>query len=197
MRSERGSTRIRTCNAEVLAVRVSTRVAMGLVTLLPLLLLAAGPVLAGGSATVVVDEGSAAPPVVGEERAVIVELLQHGVTPVTSGTTTLTAVHPTTGDSVSAEAEHVGAGRWSASMTFPADGEWMLTVLHSELATPGPLPLTIMAPAASLAAGGTGWLAPALAVIAFAIISAGVVIATVRVTRRTSRDTPDTVSAGG
>lgn len=114
-------------------MRHRTRLALAIATA-TILSLAAGVVAAGSDADVGFTDGMDAPPTAGEEREIGFTLLQHGVTPVDFGEVTLTATAEGT-DPVAVEATSLGDGRWVASMTFPAAGEWRLRVTHSELET--------------------------------------------------------------
>lgn len=115
-------------------MRHRTRLVVAIATA-TLLSLAAGAVAAGSYADVGFTDGMDAPPTAGEERDIGFTLLQHGVTPVDFGEVTLTATAPGAAP-VAVQATSLGDGRWMATVTFPAAGDWQLRVTHSELETP-------------------------------------------------------------
>ena len=57
--------------------------------------------------------------------------------PSTSATSKLTAVNTETGEAITVPATSLGGGRWSASITFPVEGNWQIGVRHNELADVG------------------------------------------------------------
>ena len=120
-------------------MRQRTRLALAIATATLLSLaagaVAAGAVAAGSYADVVFADGMGAPPTAGEEREIGFTLLQHGVTPVDFGEVTLTATAPGAAP-VAVQATPLGDGRWVATVTFPAAGDWQLRVTHTELETP-------------------------------------------------------------
>jgi len=128
---------------EVHDMRHLTRVGTGLATLAALLVLITGTALAGGWAEVVMTSTSEDPPVAGEADEIQFTLLQHGVTAVDFGEVELTAIHPETGDELTAPATSLGGGRWSASLTFPVAGSWRIAVRHTDLETSEPMTLTV------------------------------------------------------
>lgn len=151
-------------------MRHLTRVGAGLATLAALLALITGTALAGGWAEVVMTNSSEDPPVAGESGEIEFSLLQHGVTPVDFGTAQLTGIHPETGQEISVPATNHGKGRWSALVTFPSGGNWVIGVEHNELETSGPTTLTV-GPVDQLA-----WLSPALTLGIFAAVAIAVVV---------------------
>ena len=126
---------------------------------------AAAPVLAGNWAEVDYGTGLAEPPAAGEERELRLVLLQHGVTPVNDGEVLVTAVLPGSDEVVSVAASPVGDGAWTASITFPAAGEWQVRVTHSVFETPDAVAVTV-------ATGDIGWvsIAPVVGVAAAALV---------------------------
>ena len=135
---------------------------------LPLLLsiaasaLAVAPALAGGWATVIVDQASITGWQPGEPQQVEVTLMQHGVTPVNDGTVHFTLTNAASGETTTVTARRTGDGRWTATLTAAAAGDWSLVVLHSGLDTTqaGPISITVggaaAATAPATAATGTG-----------------------------------------
>ena len=151
-------------------MRHLTRVGAGLATLAALLALITGTALAGGWAEVVMTDASADPPVAGETGEIEFSLLQHGVTPVDFGNAQLTGIQPDTGQEISVPATNHGKGRWSAQVTFPSGGNWLIGIEHDDLATSRPI---------TVAVGGNGGLAAvptSLALGMFAAVAVAVVI---------------------
>lgn len=88
------------------------------------LLLAARPAAAGGWVVITLD-GLPGPVRAGEELRVGFMVRQHGVTPTNGVEPLLTATNPETGETVTAEAQQVGAtGHFEAAVVFPAAGDW-------------------------------------------------------------------------
>ena len=120
-----------------------SRIGIGLATFAVLALLAALPVAAGNYAEVEVTSGLDQPPSAGEDRDLGLLLLQHGVTPVDHGQVLVTAVHPDTGETVTADAVPLGDGAWTATIAFPTAGDWQVRVTHSEFETPQPMAVSV------------------------------------------------------
>jgi hypothetical protein len=131
------------------------------------------PVLAGNLAVVtLLDDGT---PVAGEEHELRLELLQHGVTPVLDGTVQVVA-RSASGDEVAATATSIGGGAWIATIAFPVGGAWEIAVTHSQLATTGPMILSVSdASAAAPEAPSTAALALALAGVC--LVGTGFIVA--------------------
>lgn len=151
-----------------------SRIGIGLATFAVLAILAAVPVAAGNYAEVTVTSGLDEPPTAGEERDLGLLLLQHGVTPVDHGQVLVTATHPDTGETVTADATPRGDGAWTASIAFPTSGDWQVRVTHSEFETPEPMVVSV-AEAASLLSlvaipAATGALALVVLLVAGALI---------------------------
>lgn len=130
-------------------MRTLIRTAGALAGLLVILALGATTVLAGGYATATIVDDGTGPPTAGESGEVRVSLLQHGVTPVNDGEVHITATLPGTDERLSVPATSLGGGEWTATITFPADGDWQLRVTHSDLETPAASAFAVAAPAAS------------------------------------------------
>jgi hypothetical protein len=162
-------------------MRHLVRVGGGVATIGMLLTLMAGTALAGGYAEVTFVDGTGEPSTAGEEREIRFSVLQHGVTAVDWGGVNLVAVNPDSGESVTVPATNQPGGRWSAVVTFPSGGEWQLTVTHTDLATPGPIGLTVAPSAAAMA-----WLPALLAVSAFAAVAIAVAVGMLRARSRPS-----------
>ena len=93
-------------------------------------------VLAGNWAETSMVDGADSPPTAGEARELRFTLMQHGVTPVDFGTVEVAATLPGTDERISVPAIHLGAGEWTATVTFPVEGDWQLRIAHSVLETP-------------------------------------------------------------
>jgi hypothetical protein len=147
-------------------------------------LLVASVAVAGGWAQVSAEQPPADPPV-GEETTIELEVLQHGVTPVSWPGLTVVATDAASGTVVRAAAEAVGPeGSYVAKIVFPSAGDWTLTFESAELEMAGSLPIRVApiaaapgvgTPAATGPAGqGIGALLLALAALgAFAVLGAG------------------------
>ena len=144
-----------------------------------LVTLVTGTALAGGWAEVTMVDGSEDPPIAGEVREIRFSLLQHGVTAVDFGEAQLTAVHPDTGESIRVAATNHGGGMWSASVTFPQDGNWRIAIAHDELETTEPV--TVMAVGQL---DGVAWLPGALAFSAFGLMVVAVLGSMLLISRR-------------
>lgn len=157
-------------------MRILRRLGTGLAALAVLTILTTGAALAGNWAEVTMVPAGGDPPFAGEEAEVRFTLLQHGITPVESGTVEVVAWLPTSGERVAAEATSLGDGEWSASLVFPSDGDWQLRVTHGVFYTPeaapfsvGPAPALAWLPATAAVAGFAGL---SLALVAMALVLA-------------------------
>lgn len=135
-------------------MRSIRRLALGAATLTALLGLVAGTALAGNFAEVTMLDSADDPPRAGESRDIEFRLLQHGVTPVTFGDVQLTATLPGSDDEIVVPATSLGDGRWTATVTFPAEGQWQVRVTHSVFETSAPTTLQVAAGTAASATGG-------------------------------------------
>jgi hypothetical protein len=152
--------------------------------------LATTSVVAGNWAETSMVDGADAPPTAGEARELRFTLMQHGVTPVDFGTVELTATLPGSDERISAPATHVGAGEWTATVTFPVEGDWQLRVVHSVFETPAASTFSV--------AGGPGpaWL-PLTASLAGLLLAAVALVAATRLLRsRPSGPTERSVAPG-
>jgi hypothetical protein len=85
---------------------------------------------AGGYATATLDTPPD-DPTAGEPVEIGFTLLQHGVTPVTYGPTSLHVIDSATGDRTSFRATPSGpAGHWAAQVTFPSSGVYRFEISH-------------------------------------------------------------------
>jgi hypothetical protein len=130
---------------------------------LPLAVLAslalASVALAGGWAQVTVKEAPIDPPA-GGETTINLNVLQHGVTPVSWPTLNVVATDATSGAVVRAEAQAQGpVGSYVATIVFPRAGDWTLTFDSAELEMEGSVAMSVAAPA--VAAAGLAAAAPA------------------------------------
>ena len=147
------------------------RAGIALVASATLLTLAAGTALAGGWAEAAIV-GGGDPPVAGQVQ--------------------LSATNAESGEEIVVPATSVGNGRWTATITFPTEGDWQIRATHSDLETSGPIGLTV-APVDTLA-----WLPPVLAVTAFASVAAVAIGAVAMLRRRGTANAPgEVVRAGG
>jgi hypothetical protein len=99
-------------------------------------LLALGaPVLAGGVAVVIPDEDGGVAVSAGDDATIGFTFLQHGVTPVDFGTTTVVVTDIASGESFRIVAQPVSgeAGKFEAAFTYPRAGWWTWHVEHQEL----------------------------------------------------------------
>src|SRR3954471_676145 len=99
-----------------------------------LLLFVAAPVSAGGMAIVVPTETGGRAVTAGEATTVSFQLLQHGVTPVDFGVTTVVFTDTARGESFQAIAAPTDRPGWfDASFTYPKGGYWAWHVDHDGL----------------------------------------------------------------
>jgi hypothetical protein len=133
--------------------------------------------LAGGSATVALTSPPA-DPTAGAATTIDLTVLQHGVTPVSWPRITVVATDSATGATVRAEARPTpgATGRYSATLTFPTDGSWLLSYESPDLVMQGTATLDIAAavtapaPAATPAASAASDLAPMVAIGALVLL---------------------------
>jgi YtkA-like len=159
-------------------MRHRTRLALAITTA-TLLSLVAGAVAAGSYADVGFTDGMDAPPTAGEEREIGFTLLQHGVTPVDFGEVTVTATAPGAAP-VTVQATPLGDGRWVATVTFPAAGDWQLRVTHTELETPAAVPV-------SVGEAAFAWPASLLPMAAIGMAAILVLVGAAAIVRRVAR----------
>ncbi len=143
----------------------------GLVIATALAALAAPAVLAGGWATFVPDAASLEGFEPGVPHDVTLTLLQHGKTPLDSGSVTLAFAAPGQ-PTVDATARSLGGGRWVASVTLPAAGAWALTARHSDLTIDDAsiYDVTVSAGSATTAGPGLG-VAPIAALVTVLLLA--------------------------
>lgn len=141
-------------------MRFLRRLAGGTAAVAGLSMLLATTAVAGGWAEVTLIGGGDDPPSAGEPHEIRISVLQHGVTPVDSGTVLFTASAADGSEEVSVEATSAGGGEWIATVTFPVEGDWEYRVTHSAFETPEARHLAVT-PAAALT-----WLPGALALTA-------------------------------
>src|SRR4051794_18105571 len=104
-----------------------------------LLLFVAGPVSAGGMAIVVPTETGGRAVTAGEATTVSFQLLQHGVTPVDFGVTTVVFTDTASGETFQERATPTReAGGFAASFTYPKGGYWTWHVGHDGLIVQSP-----------------------------------------------------------
>ena len=165
-------------------MRIIRRLALGAGTLVAVSTVTAGLALAGNFAEVAFVDGSADPPVAGEARDIQFSLLQHGVTPVTFGDVALIATLPGTDESIAVPATSLGGGEWSATVTFPIEGDWQVRVTHNVFETSPASLLAVSAAAdAASAAAAQPWTFVLLAAVVLLGLGAMTAIAVVRARR--------------
>jgi hypothetical protein len=169
-------------------------------TALPLAALAAlalaSTVLAGNWAQVTVPNLPTDPPA-GEETTIELNVLQHGVTAVSWPKITVIATNEATDDVVAAQAKASGPeGHYTATMTFPSEGEWTFSFTSPDLVMDGTATLNVnpaltAAPAAAAASSGidTMLVALALMLVLFAAIAIAAVTMRSRDGARAARQT--------
>jgi len=97
----------------------------------------AGTSVAGGWAQVTVTDPPVDPPA-GAGTTVGLQVMQHGVTPVSWPKLTVVATDKVTGQSISSQATPDGPeGHYVATITFPSAGAWTLTFVSQDLAMSG------------------------------------------------------------
>jgi len=119
-------------------------IALPLATLVTLAL--ASVALAGGWAQVTVKDAPIDPPA-GGETTINLDVLQHGVTPVSWPHLTVVATDSTSGAVVRTEAQAKGPeGSYVATIVFPRAGEWTLTFDSAELEIAGSVAVDVAPP---------------------------------------------------
>lgn len=116
---------------------------------LPLAALAAlglaSTALAGGWAQVTVPNLPADPPA-GDETVIDLTVLQHGVTAVSWSRLTVVATNTATDEAIAAVAKATGPdGHYTATITFPSEGEWTLSFMSPDLIMDGTATLNVAA----------------------------------------------------
>lgn len=127
---------------------------------LPLAVLAslafAANVLAGGWATVTISDPPAEP-TAGSTTDLDLNVLQHGVTPVSWLAITVVATNAETGATVASQAKPSGAtGHYTVSLTFPTEGSWTISYASKDLVMDGSQELAVAAPTVLAASSSTG-----------------------------------------
>jgi hypothetical protein len=116
--------------------------------------------IAGGWAQVTAKALPVDPPA-GEETTIELNMLQHGVTPVSWPRLTVVATDAASGAVVRAEAQATGPeGSYVAKITFPSAGQWTLSYESVDLVMEGSTPIRIAGSVAA-APGSTPAEAPA------------------------------------
>ncbi len=108
------------------------------------------PVLAGGWATATLD--TSPQPGAGAPTSIGFTLLQHGRTPISWESVTLTARNQATGETLAADARPEGpTGHYVVTVTFPSEGRWSWELRTANLVMETKFdPLTVLpAPAAA------------------------------------------------
>ena len=165
-------------------MRFIVRVARSLGGASALLVALSSTALAGNFAEVTFRSDAEAPPVAGVEEEIRFSLLQHGVTPVTSGDVTVSGTLESSGEQVTAVATSVGGGEWVATVEFPVSGAWLLGVSHSELQTSPPVAWSVGAAEAAATAPAS---APAYVGVALLVGVVLAAIASVYAVQRSTR----------
>jgi hypothetical protein len=146
---------------------------------LPLAVLAsfaiASVVVAGGWAQVTATNVPVDPPV-GEEATIEMDVLQHGITPVSWPGLTVIATDAASGTVVRADARAVGAaGSYVATIVFPSAGDWTLTFTSTDLVMEGSVSMRVAPPVAA-APGGAGTPAADVLPLLLALLAAAVIL---------------------
>jgi hypothetical protein len=154
--------------------------------------IAAGGVAAGNYAETSIVGGGDPPPTAGEERELRLLLLQHGVTPVNAGKVHFTAWLPGTDEEISVPATSVGKGEWTATVTFPAAGDWQMRVLHSVFETPPPTTFAVAEPPVPT------WVAPTGSIVLMMLVALALIVGARRLGggRATAEPAGEVVHAG-
>jgi hypothetical protein len=156
---------------------------------LPLAALAAlalaSTALAGGWAQVTVPNPPGDPPA-GEETTIELNVLQHGVTPVSWPRITVIATNEATGEATAAQAKASGPdGHYTAKLTFPSEGAWTIIFASPELqmdgtATLNVSPALLAAPAVAAATSGIDMLPVALVLLVALFAAIAIAAVTMR-----------------
>jgi hypothetical protein len=155
---------------------------------LPLAVLAvltvAATALAGGWAQVTVPNPPADPPA-GEATTIELNVLQHGVTAVSWPRITVIATNEATEEVTAAQAKASGPeGHYTATLTFPSEGEWTLSFVSPELQMDGTATLSVLPPIVPAVATPAMPAFDVLPLVALAILALFVVIAVAAVVMR-------------
>jgi hypothetical protein len=111
--------------------------------------------VAGGWAQVTADNAPVDPPA-GEETTIDLEVLQHGVTPVSWPRLTVVATDAASGTVIRTEAKPKGPeGSYAATLTFPSAGEWSLTFESVDLIMQGAAAINVTPPMVAAPGPGT------------------------------------------
>lgn len=111
--------------------------------------------VAGGWAQVTAINVPVDPPP-GEETTIQLNVLQHGVTPVSWPGLTVIATDATSGAVVAAVAKASGPqGSYTATLVFPSAGDWTLTFQSSDLSMEGSAAMHVATPVVAAPATGT------------------------------------------
>jgi hypothetical protein len=111
--------------------------------------------VAGGWAQVTAKNVPVDPPV-GEETTIELDVLQHGVTPVSWPGLTVIATDAATGAVIRAEAQATGAeGSYIVKIVFPSAGDWTLTFDSAELEMTGSVAMLIAPPVGAAPGAGS------------------------------------------
>jgi YtkA-like protein len=139
--------------------------------------LMASAVLAGGYAIANLD--STPQPRAGEATTLGFTVLQHGVTPVTSGDVSVMARNSATGETIAAKVVAEGKpGHYVATLTFPSAGTWSweITLERLQMQSKFP-PLTVLPASAAPAPAAPAATEPAPGGIPAQAIAGGAVLA--------------------
>ncbi len=158
-------------------------IAMGMALLVAFV--AASVAVAGGWAEVTTSSVPVDPPA-GEQTTIELDVLQHGVTPVSWPRLTVVATDAASGTVVRAEAQAVEPeGSYVATLSFPSAGDWSLTFESPDLVMQGSAAISVApslagAPAPDAAAEGSPvalayWAVPLVLLLALLAI-AGLVL---------------------
>jgi hypothetical protein len=151
---------------------------------LPLALVAASLMaavaLAGGFAIANLD--STPQPRAGEGTTLGFTLLQHGVTPVTTGDVDVLASNSATGETIAAKARAEGKpGHYVATLTFPSAGTWSWEITSDWLMVNSKFPPLTVLPAVSAPAPAAAEPAPASSGLPAQAIAAAAALAALAV----------------
>lgn len=159
-------------------------------------LMLASTALAGGWAEVTVPNLPTDPPA-GEETTIELNVLQHGVTPVSWPRITVIATNVATEEVTAAQAKASGPeGHYTAKITFPSEGEWTISFVSPELQMDGTATLSVSppivtAPAATAATSGLDMLPIALLLMVALFVAIAIAAVAMR-SRDSARQTQAT-----
>lgn len=116
-------------------------------------------------------------PQAGEEATIGLNVLQHGVTPVSWPGLTVVATDATTGTVIRAVAQAKGPeGSYVATIVFPSAGKWTLTFDSKDLVMEGLVSMTVALPAAAALPGAAAATAPAFDVVPLVLVLLAAVV---------------------